>query len=99
MKSSYVPHADRGLVEGTYLHGLFANDAYRRTWLEHIGAGTASSLQYEAAVDVALDAVASRTTTTSTRSRTAYAGAASRAGSRSPLLSGGVFRASARCST
>ena len=47
-----------GLVEGTYLHGLFANDAYRRAWLERIGAGTASSLQYEAAVDAALDAVA-----------------------------------------
>ena len=47
-----------GLVEGTYLHGLFANDAYRRAWLERIGAGTESSLQYEAAVDAALDAVA-----------------------------------------
>ena len=46
-----------GLVEGTYLHGLFANDAYRRAWLERIGAGTASSLQYEAAVDAALDEV------------------------------------------
>ena len=47
-----------GLVEGTYLHGLFANDAYRRAWLERIGSGTASSLQYEAAVDEALHAVA-----------------------------------------
>ena len=47
-----------GLVEGTYLHGLFANDAYRRAWLERVVAGTASSLQYEAAVDAALDAVA-----------------------------------------
>ena len=43
---------------GTYLHGLFANDAYRRAWLGRIGAGTESSLQYEAAVDAALDAVA-----------------------------------------
>ena len=47
-----------GLVEGTYLHGLFANDAYRRAWLERIGKGTASSLHYEAAVDASLDAVA-----------------------------------------
>ena len=39
-------------------HGLFANDAYRRAWLERIGAGTESSLQYEAAVDAALDEVA-----------------------------------------
>ena len=39
-------------------HGLFANDAYRRPWLERIGAGTESSLQYEAAVDAALDEVA-----------------------------------------
>ena len=47
-----------GLVEGTYLHGLFANDGYRRAWLERVGAGGASTLQYEAAVDAALDAVA-----------------------------------------
>ena len=47
-----------GLVEGTYLHGLFANDAYRRAWLERVAAGSASSLQYEAAVDAALDEVA-----------------------------------------
>ena len=39
-------------------HGLFANDAYRRVWLERIGAGTALSVQYEAAVDEALHAVA-----------------------------------------
>ena len=47
-----------GLVEGTYLHGLFANDAYRRAWLERVAKGTASALQYEAVVDAALDAVA-----------------------------------------
>ena len=47
-----------GLVEGTYLHGLFANDAYRRAWLERIGDDTASSWQYETAVDAALDEVA-----------------------------------------
>ena len=47
-----------GLVEGTYLHGLFANAAYRRAWLERVGEGAVSSLKYEAAVDAALDAVA-----------------------------------------
>ena len=47
-----------GLVEGTYVHGLFANDACRRAWLERIGDGTASFLRYEAAADAALDAVA-----------------------------------------
>ena len=48
-------HGADGLVEGTYLHGLFANDAYRRAWLERVGAGTDSSLQYEAAVDAVAD--------------------------------------------
>ena len=45
-------------MEGTYLHGLFANDAYRRAWLERVAAGSASALQYEAVVDAALDEVA-----------------------------------------
>ena len=45
-------------MEGTYLHGLFGNDAYRRAWLERVAAGSASSLQYEAAVEAALDEVA-----------------------------------------
>ena len=40
-----------GLVEGTYLHGLFANDADRRAWIERVGVGTASSPRYEATVD------------------------------------------------
>ena len=44
-----------GLIEGTYLHGLFANDAYRSAWLQLIAQGTASSLQYEAAVDAVAD--------------------------------------------
>lgn len=47
-----------GLVEGTYLHGLFANDAYRREWLQRINGNAASSLDYAAVVEAALDGVA-----------------------------------------
>ncbi len=47
-----------GRIEGTYLHGLFANDAYRRAWLERLRANTASLLQYELTVDAALDDLA-----------------------------------------
>lgn len=32
-----------GLVEGTYLHGLFANDANRRAWLVRVGGHTLSA--------------------------------------------------------
>ncbi|WP_181707383.1 cobyric acid synthase [Chthonobacter rhizosphaerae] len=45
-----------GAVVGTYLHGLFGSDAQRAAWLGRIGAG--SSLDYDAAVETALDAVA-----------------------------------------
>ena len=47
-----------GLIEGTYLHGLFGNDAYRRAWLSRIRNTTAAALQYEAGVEAALDDVA-----------------------------------------
>ena len=47
-----------GLIEGTYLHGLFGNDAYRHAWLSRIRATTATALQYEAGVEAALDDVA-----------------------------------------
>ena len=47
-----------GLIEGTYLHGLFGNDAYRRAWLSRIRNTTAATLQYEASVEAALDDVA-----------------------------------------
>jgi len=46
-----------GTVMGTYLHGLFADDAQRSAWLSRLGAG-ASTLDYEAGVDAALDALA-----------------------------------------
>jgi adenosylcobyric acid synthase len=47
-----------GRVAGTYLHGLFASDAFRSAWLEEIAQGTASTLDFEAGVEAALDELA-----------------------------------------
>ncbi len=47
-----------GLIEGTYLHGLFGNDTYRRAWLGRIRNTAAATLQYEVSVEAALDDVA-----------------------------------------
>jgi adenosylcobyric acid synthase len=46
-----------GLVEGCYVHGLFADDAQRSDWLARLGAGT-SKVRYDAVVDATLDALA-----------------------------------------
>jgi adenosylcobyric acid synthase len=46
-----------GRVEGTYLHGLFASDEYRASYLRRLGAD-ASGLRYEASVQAALDEIA-----------------------------------------
>jgi adenosylcobyric acid synthase len=46
-----------GLIAGTYVHGLFADDCQRAAWIKRLG-GQASDLNYEAGVDAALDALA-----------------------------------------
>lgn len=45
-----------GQVMGTYLHGLFASDAFRAAFLERLG--VRASVSYQARVDAALDGVA-----------------------------------------
>ncbi len=46
-----------GLVSGTYVHGLFAADGFRRRFLASLGA-PASTLRYEALVERTLDRLA-----------------------------------------
>jgi adenosylcobyric acid synthase len=46
-----------GRVQGTYVHGLFADDAQRAAWLVRFGAAP-SGLDYEAGVETTLDALA-----------------------------------------
>jgi adenosylcobyric acid synthase len=45
-----------GLVAGTYVHGLFASDGFRRAFLA--GLGGTSTASYEAGVEAALDGLA-----------------------------------------
>ena len=45
-----------GRVQGTYVHGLFTGDVFRKAWLAHLG--IASTLAYESQIETALDALA-----------------------------------------
>ncbi|MEO0882633.1 MAG: cobyric acid synthase [Pseudomonadota bacterium] len=47
-----------GSIEGTYLHGAFASDSFRRAWLERIGASADPAFNYGIAVERALDDLA-----------------------------------------
>ena len=46
-----------GLVQGTYVHGLFTDDGQRGAWLRRLGADPAGH-SHEASVEAALDALA-----------------------------------------
>lgn len=45
-----------GRVQGTYVHGLFTGDAFRKAWLTEFG--VASTLAYDTQIESALDALA-----------------------------------------
>ncbi|MBM3567176.1 MAG: cobyric acid synthase [Alphaproteobacteria bacterium] len=47
-----------GRVMGCYVHGLFAADGFRRSWLARIGRVQAGALDYEAAIEGILDRLA-----------------------------------------
>lgn len=56
-------HADgacsaNGLIQGTYIHGAFAADEFRASWLRSVGAQHVGTVNYEATVDQALDDLA-----------------------------------------
>ncbi|MEM1105554.1 MAG: cobyric acid synthase [Pseudomonadota bacterium] len=47
-----------GRIQGTYVHGVFASDGFRRAWLARQGAAPSTTLNYGAEVETALDALA-----------------------------------------
>jgi adenosylcobyric acid synthase len=46
-----------GLIEGTYLHGIFSSDAFRTAYLEQLGAIDTQSYAYDAMVEETLNAL------------------------------------------
>ncbi|MEL6529507.1 MAG: cobyric acid synthase [Pseudomonadota bacterium] len=50
--------AKGGQIVGTYLHGVFASDAFRQEWLASIREGRVSAVNYEETVESALDELA-----------------------------------------
>ena len=47
-----------GRVQGTYMHGLFSDDTFRKAWLQSIREDFESHLAYENSVETALDDLA-----------------------------------------
>jgi adenosylcobyric acid synthase len=50
--------SENGNVEGSYLHGMFSSNEFRRTWLNRLQQGIAGELDYEATVERELDLLA-----------------------------------------
>jgi adenosylcobyric acid synthase len=46
-----------GLIEGTYLHGIFSSDKFRAAWLAQLGAITTQDFAYDVMIDTTLDAL------------------------------------------
>jgi adenosylcobyric acid synthase len=47
-----------GRIAGTYLHGIFAQDGFRRAFIEDLGARHHAALGYDASIDQTLDRLA-----------------------------------------
>ena len=50
--------SENGRIQGCYLHGLFADDDYRRVFLSRLKARHSSGVAYDREVDGALDSIA-----------------------------------------